>query len=132
MPLRSAAMICLSSCAVCEPSPLGAWLGKRKRRSDYDARGWLLAWADGAVVGGSLAFPDLERAWVLDLFVADAERGRGLGLALLQETFARLWPLGVRHVGLEVDAENETGATRLYEKAGMRVTRRFDVYEEAL
>jgi ribosomal protein S18 acetylase RimI-like enzyme len=35
-------------------------------------------------------------------------------------------------VGLEVDSENETGATALYERAGMRVTRRYDTFELAL
>ena len=34
--------------------------------------------------------------------------------------------------GLEVDSENEFGATRLYESAGMRVTRRYATYEKAL
>jgi ribosomal protein S18 acetylase RimI-like enzyme len=35
-------------------------------------------------------------------------------------------------VGLEVDSENESGATRLYERAGMHVTRRYATYEKAL
>jgi hypothetical protein len=33
---------------------------------------------------------------------------------------------------LGVDAQSVTGATRLYEKAGMRVTRRYDTYEKIL
>jgi hypothetical protein len=32
-------------------------------------------------------------------------------------------------VGLGVDSENLTGATRLYEKAGMHVERQNDTYE---
>lgn len=114
------------------PRPLETWLAHRTRRSDYDPRGWVLAVAGDEIAGGSLAFPEDGLAWVLDVFVVEPVRGRGLGLALLRETFARLWPLGVRHVGLEVDAANETGATRLYERAGMRVTRRYDVYEKPL
>jgi hypothetical protein len=35
-------------------------------------------------------------------------------------------------VGLGVDAASLTGATRLYEKAGMHVTRRYDTYEKVL
>jgi hypothetical protein len=33
---------------------------------------------------------------------------------------------------LSVDASNETGATALYERVGMRATRHFDVYEKVL
>ena len=33
---------------------------------------------------------------------------------------------------LVVDAENATGATVLYEKAGMRVVKRWDVWERSL
>jgi ribosomal protein S18 acetylase RimI-like enzyme len=35
-------------------------------------------------------------------------------------------------VGLEVDSENATGATRLYERAGFHVTRSYATYEKAL
>jgi hypothetical protein len=35
-------------------------------------------------------------------------------------------------VGLEVDSENETDSTRLYERAGMRVTRRYATFEKRL
>jgi ribosomal protein S18 acetylase RimI-like enzyme len=31
---------------------------------------------------------------------------------------------------LSVDAENTTGAVRLYERAGMRVTHRFELWEK--
>jgi hypothetical protein len=31
-----------------------------------------------------------------------------------------------------VDAENPTGATRLYESVGMRVSDRFELYEKAI
>ena len=38
--------------------------------------------------------------------------------ALLQSGFRALWRGGHTHVGLEVDSENETEATRLYEREG--------------
>ena len=53
-------------------------------------------------------------------------------MALLQSTFRALEGREVTRIGLEVDAENETGATRLYERAGMRVTRRYATYEKPL
>jgi ribosomal protein S18 acetylase RimI-like enzyme len=40
---------------------------------------------------------------------------------MLRESFRRLWDAGQREIGLGVDAQNETGATRLYERAGMHV-----------
>jgi ribosomal protein S18 acetylase RimI-like enzyme len=50
---------------------------------------------------------------------------------------AQMWlcigeEVGKRKVNLEVDAENPTGATRLYEKAGMRVARRQEPFEKEL
>ena len=53
-------------------------------------------------------------------------------LALLHHSFGELYRRGKRKVGLEVDAQSLTGATRLYEKAGMRVDRQYDVYEKEL
>ena len=61
-----------------------------------------------------------------------ASRRAGLGLLLLQSGFVALRRRGHTRVGLEVDSENETGATRLYERAGMAVTRRYATYEKAL
>jgi ribosomal protein S18 acetylase RimI-like enzyme len=61
-------------------------------------------------------------------------RKRGLGLALLNHSFGEFYRRGYRRVGLGVDAQNLTGALRLYEKAGMRAdpARRFSVYEKEL
>ena len=69
---------------------------------------------------------------MLDLAVRPSSRRAGLGLALLGSGFAALWRRGHTRVGLEVDSENETGATRLYENAGMKVTRRYATYEKVL
>ena len=51
---------------------------------------------------------------------------------LLRAAFEEFGSLGRRTVSLGVDAENATGALRLYEKAGMAVERRFDFYEKPL
>jgi ribosomal protein S18 acetylase RimI-like enzyme len=40
--------------------------------------------------------------------------------------------LRARRVGLGVDGQNTTGAVRLYERAGMRPSRRIDTYEKSL
>jgi ribosomal protein S18 acetylase RimI-like enzyme len=59
-------------------------------------------------------------------------RGRGLGRALLLRTFAEFRRRGVTRVTLGVDAENPTGATRLYESVGMDVELEAVVYEKTL
>ena len=46
-------------------------------------------------------------------------RGRGIGTALLHEAFQALAGAGCTVVRLNVDAENTTGALRIYEGAGM-------------
>src|ERR671922_216071 len=57
---------------------------------------------------------------------------RGLGLALLLRSFGQFYERGERRVALSVDIENPTGATRLYERAGMRVEREEVLYEKEL
>jgi ribosomal protein S18 acetylase RimI-like enzyme len=59
-------------------------------------------------------------------------RKRGLGLALLHHSFNEFYRRGKRKVGLGVDAQNLTGALRLYEKAGMHVDQAYDTYEKEL
>jgi mycothiol synthase len=57
-------------------------------------------------------------------------RRRGLGLALLLQSFTDFRRRGATRVGLGVDAESPTGAVSLYEQAGMQVVRRNDAYEK--
>jgi mycothiol synthase len=114
------------------PSPLDEWLKWRHTRQDYHPALWQVAEENGEIVGAVLCFGEDRFGWVLDLAVRPASRRAGLGLVLLQSGFAALWRRGHTRVGLEVDSENETGATRLYERAGMKVTRRYATYEKVL
>lgn len=100
-----------------------------------DARGfdpslWLLAWDLAELAGFMLALPehtgDRSLGWVESLGVRPQWRRRGLATALLQAGFRALHARGIRRVGLGVDAENETGALRLYERIGMHAVRRAD------
>jgi mycothiol synthase len=70
--------------------------------------------------------------WVGTLGVRRPWRRRGLGLALLQHSFLDFKRRGAVRVGLSVDAENTTGAVRLYERAGMHPVRRNDTYDRAV
>lgn len=114
------------------PTPFDEWLRSRHERSDYDPALWQLAVDRGGLAGAAICFGVRQTGWVLDLAVAPDRRGRGLGRALLTAGFRELGLRGHTRVALEVDSENATGATRLYERAGMHVTRRFDVHERTL
>ena len=63
---------------------------------------------------------------------ASPVRKQGVGAALLSDALGRFWQRGERRVGLGVDAANDTGAFRLYERAGMTPALGWVVYEQAL
>ena len=70
--------------------------------------------------------------WVSVLFTRRQWRGRGVGGAVLQEAFRRLWSHGERSIGLGVDAGSDTGAFRLYERAGMHPVLGWLMHEKGL
>ncbi len=101
--------------------------------------GYLLAWAEeraGEIAAMNLCNPqiteDPEMGWVGTLGVRRRWRRRGLAQALLRHAFGEFYRRGTRKVGLAVDAQSLTGATRLYEKVGMHVTRTYTDYEKEL
>lgn len=88
------------------------------------------------VVGALMARQEWEVdpsvAWIDELGVLRSWRRKGIGLALLQHAFGEFYGRGRYRVGLGVDGGSLTGATRLYERAGMRVFRQIDAYEKVL
>ena len=70
--------------------------------------------------------------WVDVLGTRGDHRRQGLGNALLRHAFRELYRRGARRVGLGVDSENPTGATRLYERVGMRAVSSADLYVKTL
>jgi ribosomal protein S18 acetylase RimI-like enzyme len=72
-------------------------------------------------------YPDT--GWIRQVAVRADQRGQGLGLALLHHAFGALYERGHREVGLGVDEWNETGAKRLYERAGMTAVLEHRWYE---
>jgi mycothiol synthase len=115
------------------PVSLEVWRRFTVESPSFDPSLWWLAEADGELAGICLgqmhASGDPAFGWVEVLGVRKPWRGRGLGLALLRHSFADFAARGATRVGLAVDAENTTGAVRLYERAGMRPARRLDIYE---
>jgi GNAT superfamily N-acetyltransferase len=117
---------------------LARWKHHVDENPDFDPALWFIALDGGEVAGVSLCWPkadmNAEMGWVSTLGVRRGWRRRGLGLALLLHSFAAFRQRGKRQVGLGVDASSLTGATRLYEKAGMRSDPKYqlDLYEKEL
>jgi mycothiol synthase len=114
------------------PETFEEWI-TRRRRHGIDPGLWLMAF-DGEDAAASLVgtiFPGIG-GWVNAVAVRRRWRRQGLAEALLHESFRRFAERGQRNVALGVDATNPTGATRLYEKAGMHIVREFVFYEKEL
>jgi mycothiol synthase len=115
-----------------EPQTFEEWCAHSRDLGDLDPDLWLVAWDGDVVAAECLTLSRGPEADVISLSVRRPWRGRGLGLALLLECFGRARLRGHRTIRLVVDVENVTGALRLYERAGMRVERRFDVFRRSL
>jgi mycothiol synthase len=116
--------------------PLGyeEWRERVLGRARFDPSLVPVLWASDEVVAFSRNYPKRngDWGWIGTLGVRPAWRRRGLGLALLRESFRRFRETGETTVALGVDVENPTGATRLYERAGMRVLWQADVWQKEL
>jgi mycothiol synthase len=112
--------------------PFDQWLHWTVDREGYDRSLALVAVEGDEIAGYSICQPhegEPDLGWVEKLGVRRRWRKRGLGLALLRHSFREFRARGFPRAGLGVDAENLTGAVRLYERAGMHVARRYDCYE---
>jgi mycothiol synthase len=116
--------------------PLGyeEWRERVFGRARFDPSLVPVVWAGDEVVAFSRNYPKRngDWGWIGTLGVRPAWRRRGLGLALLRESFRRFRGTGETTVALGVDTQNPTGATRLYERAGMRVLWQADVWQKEL
>jgi mycothiol synthase len=113
------------------PSPFEEW-AHYMMGSGFQPEHWFLVEARDDLAAIALCrVPPTEPSigWVNILGVPPAFRRRGLAIALLQHVFRHFADAGKERVGLGVDAQNPTGAVRLYERAGMHVARRDVRYE---
>jgi mycothiol synthase len=115
------------------PRPYEQWASFTLERGGFDPGLCVLALAGGELAGATVnqRFADDggDEGFVQYLAVARAWRRRGLGRALLLASFGRMAAAGVPMASLYVDADNSTGATRMYERAGMREDGRWDRWE---
>ena len=115
------------------PEPFESWRHWMVDDSVFDSTLWFVA-EQGEDLAGILIgrAPENEPGvgWIRILGVVPEHRQRGLGQALLRHSFRDFARRGFDAVGLGVDAENPTGAVRLYERAGMHVERTNLMYEK--
>ena len=111
---------------------LSDWQHNKFSGEDFDPTLWVIAWDGNEVAGFSQNRFRMGIGWVSTLGVRRPWRKKGLGLALLQQSFGEFYKRGTTTIGLGVDASNPTGATRLYQRAGMYTASEFLTYEKEL
>ena len=114
------------------PGNFEEWKHWMVERENFDPSLWFLAFDGGEMAGISLCTYQLDIGWVSTLAVRRPWRRKGLGMALLLHSFGEFYRRGTHKVGLGVDSQNLTGATRLYKRAGMHVAREYIAYEKEL
>jgi mycothiol synthase len=92
----------------------------------FDPSLFVVAWDGEEIAGGVIneinetenAAFDRQRGWLASVFVRRPWRRRGLARAVVGRSLVVLRDRGMTSAGLGVDADNPTGALRLYEDAG--------------
>jgi mycothiol synthase len=120
-----------------QPRSYEAWSEAKFGAPEFDPGLWLVAWdvsagTEQAVAGFSQNRYRKGIGWIGTIAVRRPWRRQGLGLALLRRSFAEFYARGMPTIGLGVDSANLTGATRLYQRAGMVVAGEFALYEKEL
>lgn len=110
--------------------PFDEWKQHRMAPDRYYPDLWFVSWAGDQIAGVSICRYRSGMGWVWSLGVRRPWRKQGLGMALLLHSFGEFYKRGQMVVGLGVDASNPTGATRLYERAGMHVETEYVCYEK--
>ncbi len=108
------------------------WSHGKFGNPNFDPTLWVTAWDGNEIAGFSQNRYRQGIGWIGTLGVRRAWRKKGLGFALLRHSFGEFYKRGTTTIGLGVDASNPTGATRLYQRAGMVVAGEFVTYEKEL
>jgi ribosomal protein S18 acetylase RimI-like enzyme len=102
------------------PADFEHWAKRHLHSDRFDPTLWCVVRAGHEITAGSICTSDsYGGGFIHALFTRRPWRRQGAGAALLTESFRRLWQRGERSVGLAVDTDSDTGAFRLYERAGM-------------
>ena len=108
--------------------------------SSFDPTLWRVAWEGGRVVGMVLSFINRDenaeygrlRGYTENICVRREWRKCGVARALIALSLQALKERGMTEAALGVDAENLSGALRLYESMGYKVVRKGITYRKAI
>ena len=115
------------------PRDFESWSKTRLRAERFDPTLWCVVRAGDEIAAGTICTAETYGGgWIEALFTRRAWRKQGVGAALLRDALARFWERDEHSVGLGVDAANDTGAFRLYERAGMTPVLGWVMYEKQL
>ncbi len=113
------------------PRELEWWSKSHLMSGRFDPALWCVVRAGDEIAAGTICTADTYGGgFVQILFTRRPWRKQGTGKALLADAFRRLWERGERSVGLGVDAASDSGAFRLYERAGMTPRLGWVMYEK--
>lgn len=108
------------------------WSVEGLGRKNHDPTMWWVAETDDGLAGALVADVSGTTGWIIDLGVLRGWRGRGIARALLVRSLTDFKRRGFPRACLGVDSDSPTGATRLYESAGMKKYRQIDMYAKPL
>ena len=115
------------------PRDFESWSRELLGSERFDPTLWCVVRAGDELAAGTICADDTYGGgWVHVLFTRRPWRKRGLGASLLADSFVRFWERGEHNVGLGVDAASDSGAFRLYERAGMAPALGWLAYEKEL
>jgi mycothiol synthase len=107
---------------------------------ELDTSLWRVAWEGDEVAGSVMNFIypaenetlGVRRGWLDHVSVRRPWRRRGLASALIADSLRALRDAGMTEAALGVDAENLSGALRVYENLGFRRARTGVSYRKAM
>jgi mycothiol synthase len=115
------------------PRDFESWSKVNLASERFDPTLWCVVRAGDEIAAGTICTADTQLGgFVHTLFTRRPWRKQGVGAALLGDSFGRFWERGGHSVGLGVDATSDTGAFRLYERAGMAPVLGWMMYEKEL
>ncbi len=115
------------------PRDFESWSKVHLGSERFDPTLWCVVRAGDEIAAGAICTGDTYGGgFVHVLFTRRPWRKQGVGAALLGDSFGRFWERGEHSVGLGVDAASDTGAFRLYERAGMAPALGWVMYEKEL
>jgi mycothiol synthase len=115
------------------PREFESWWKAHIGSERFDPELWRVVRAGNEIAAGTISTGDTYGGgFVGALFTRRPWRRQGVGAALLRDAFGRFWERGERSIGLGVDAASDSGAFRLYERAGMTPALGWVMYEKQL